>query len=459
MAFHLQSSPLRVLLALTLGFGMAASSVQAQSLKELYEAAREFDATYLSARTSMEAATHKLGQVRALRRPTAELVGSASYSINKTPEATSGALNATNKTYNATLRGSQTLFNRANDKTVGQGEKLLDIAKTDFESAEQDLILRVSQAYFDVLAAQDGLATAQASLKAITEQLASAKRNFEVGNATITDTREAQARADLGRANEIQADNELRNKRIALDQLVGRMNVKPKQLAVPVKVPETTPNKIEDWLTRADTEHPAVRKAQLGVDVAQLETGKAKAGHLPTLALVANAGRTYARTTGDQVPSLFSTTTHYNTPGHSTNTGVALNLNVPLFAGFATQNRVKETLALEDKAQNDLAAARRGVAQATRALFLGVQSGAAQVQALEAAESSSKLALEATQLGFKVGVRVNLDVLNAQSQLFTTRSQLAKARYDLVMNTLKLRQASGRLAADDVVAVNKLLQP
>jgi outer membrane protein len=457
MALHLQSSPLRFLLALILGLGAAASSVQAQSLKELYEAAREFDATYLSARTSMDAATYKLDQVRALRRPTAEMLGTASYSRSRTPEASTQS--ATNKTYSATLRASQTLFNRANDKTVDQGKKLLDIAQADFESAEQDLIVRVSQAYFDVLAAQDALATSQASLKAISEQLASAKRNFEVGNATITDTREAQARADLGRANELQAENDLRNKRIVLDQLVGRMNVVPKQLAVPVKLPETTPNKLEEWLTRADAEHPLVRKAQLGFDVAQLETDKAKAGHLPTLAVVANAGRGFSRTTGDQAPTLFSAATDYNTASHSTTTGVALNLNVPLFAGFATQNRVKETLALEDKAQNDMAAARRGVAQATRALFLGVQSGAAQVQALEAAESSSKLALEATQLGFKVGVRVNLDVLNAQSQLFTTRSQLAKARYDLVMNSLKLRQASGRLAADDVVAINKLLQP
>ena len=145
----------------------------------------------------------------------------------------------------------------------------------------------------------------------------------------------------------------------------------------------------------------------------------------------------------------------YATP--STGSAVSVNLSVPLFAGFQIQNRIKETLVLEDKSSNDLEFARRSVAQATRQLYYGVGSFAAQVNALEAAESSSKLALEATQLGFKVGVRVNIDVLNAQAQLFTTQAQLAKARYDLIVAGLRLRQASGRLTPDDVAAVNALL--
>jgi outer membrane protein len=136
---------------------------------------------------------------------------------------------------------------------------------------------------------------------------------------------------------------------------------------------------------------------------------------------------------------------------------VGLQLNWPLYTGGATQNRIKETLALEDKSRNDLDAARRAVTQATRQAFFGVQSGLAQVKALEAAESSSQLALEATQLGYKVGVRVNLDVLNAQTQLFQTRRDLAKARYDVILGGLKLRLASGQLKPADVAAVNALL--
>jgi outer membrane protein len=132
---------------------------------------------------------------------------------------------------------------------------------------------------------------------------------------------------------------------------------------------------------------------------------------------------------------------------------------MPLYTGGLTQNRIKETLSLEDKARNDLEAARRGVAQSTRVAFFGLQSGRAQVNALEAAESSSKLALEATQLGYKVGVRVNLDVLNAQTQLYQTQRDLARARYDVVVNGLRLRQASGQLRAADVNGVNTLLAP
>ncbi len=134
-----------------------------------------------------------------------------------------------------------------------------------------------------------------------------------------------------------------------------------------------------------------------------------------------------------------------------------MQLNWPLYTGGATGNRIKETLSLEEKSRNDLEAARRGVAQGTRVAFFGVQSGMAQVLALEAAESSSKLALEATQLGYKVGVRVNLDVLNAQTQLFQTQRDLAKARYDVLVGGLRLRQASGQLTAGDVEALDRLL--
>jgi outer membrane protein len=438
------------------GLALAAAGLaQAQSLQELYTAARGYDATYRSAQNTLEAAQYRLDQQYALRRPSVGLSVGGSRSTSRTPDAPTQSADTTS--YNATVSGSQTLFNRANDKTIAQGEKALDVARADFESAEQDLILRVSQAYFDVLGAQDTLATAQASLRAILELVASAKRNFEVGTATITDTREAQARYDLARAVEIQADNDLITKRILLDQLVGRVNVSPKQLATPVQLPPVSPANVDDWVTRADAEHPLVRKARLGLEVARLETEKARAAHLPTVGLSASLGRGHIATGGDL--TVGGNTVPYNSTTPSTNAALGLTLNLPLFAGYAIQNRVKETLVLEDKALNDLDAARRGVAQGTRTLFYGVQSGAAQVAALEAAESSSQLALEATQLGFKVGVRVNLDVLNAQSQLFSTRTQLAKARYDVLLAGLRLRQASGRLNGADVAAVNALLQP
>jgi len=304
--------------------------------------------------------------------------------------------------------------------------------------------VRVSQAYFDVLGAQDTLQTTRANKAAIAEQLASAKRNFEVGTATITDTREAQARFDLATAQEIAADNDLVTKRIALDQLVGRSSVQPRQLAVPVALPATAAIPVDDLVSRAAEDHPAVRRARVGFEIAQLETEKARAQRLPTVDAVASVqggrGTVAANVTG------------YNAVG-----SIGFQVNVPIYSGGSVQNRIRETLVLEERSRNDLEAARRAVTQATRQAYYTLQSGTAQVKALEAAEASSLLALEATQLGYRVGVRVNVDVLNSQNQLYQTRRDLARARYDLLLNTLRLRQASGRLVASDVLGIDALL--
>ncbi len=451
---HAPNVALHLALGLALSFG-AGHSAQAQSLQELYDTARGYDAALLSARAALQATQYRIDQSYALRRPNVGLAVGGNYNVSRTPDAQTQSANTA--AVNANVTGSQSLFNRTNDATIAQAEKSLDASRADVEAAEQDLILRLSQAYFDVLAAQDTLATARGNLSAISEQLASAKRNFEVGTASITDTREAQARYDLARATEIQANNDLITKRIALDQLVGRAGVAPNALALPFTVPPVVPPTVDDWVARADAEHPSIRKARVALEVARLETTKAKAGNLPTVGLSAGLGKGRNNTTGDLVPTGFANSVSYSSRTPTTSANIGITMNLPLFAGYSIQNRIKETLVLEDKSQVDLEAARRGVAQATRQFFYSVGSGTAQVGALEAAESSSKLALEATQLGYKVGVRVNLDVLNAQAQLYTTQAQLAKARYDVLMAGLRLRQASGRLTADDVAAVNRLL--
>ncbi len=444
------SAPAALALALGLAFGAGA---HAQSLQEVYEAARGYDASYLAARALLDSAQYRTEQAKALNRPSVGLQVQGARTTADTPYSSTRSTDT--NSLSAGISASQSLYNKANSTTIDQAEKSLAISRADFEAAEQDLIVRVAQAYFDVLAAQDALATTRANKTFISEQLASAKRNFEVGTATITDTREAQARFDLATAQEIAAENDLRTKSIALDQLVGRSGVSPKGLAVPVVLPPVQPPVVDEWVLRADTEHPTVRKATLGLDVARLETEKARAGHLPTVTLNGSVGKSRVSTSGDLAAPPFS----FDASGTGTNTSIGVTLQMPLFAGYAIQNRVKETLSLEEKSRNDLEAARRGVAQGTRQAFFGVQSGQAQVKALEAAESSSQLALEATQLGYKVGVRVNLDVLNAQTQLFTTRRDLAKARYDVLVGSLRLRQAAGLLKPEDVNALNQLLAP
>ncbi|WP_309638440.1 TolC family outer membrane protein [Methylibium sp.] len=434
---------LRTLLGATLVCGATASP--AQSIQALYDAARSYDAIYLAARAQYDSAQYRRDQAKALLRPNVGLTASTTRSGSDTPVSDSHATNT-----QAAVRATQPLFNRSNRVTVEQAERAYAIAATDIEAAEQDLVIRLTTAYLNVLAAQDTLGTAQANTKAISEQLASAKRNFEVGTATITDTREAQARFDLATAQEIVAANDLRSARIALDQLVGRQDVEPQRLAVPVQLPTLEPANVEAWVARTG-EAPTIRRARLTYDIAELETDKARSAHLPTVDLVGSFGKQR----NDGVVGVSSGAS--SLAGSFTNRSVGVQMNLPLFTGDSIQNRVRETLALQDKARNDADAAQRGVERGTRQAFFAVQSGEAQVRALEAAEASSKLALEATQLGFKVGVRVNLDVLNAQSQLFTTQRDLARARYNVVLGNLQLRQVAGTLKPEDVGSVNALL--
>ena len=420
------------------------ASAQAQSLAQLYEAAKGYDASYKAAQSQYQANLAKAEQAKAAMRPTVGL-GSAISEANFDNRTSSNA-DQRFGTRSATFSASQPLYRPANQATYAQGLKQLDLAQAQLKTAEQDLIVRVSQAYFEVLTAQESLAFVKAQKTAVSEQLAAAKRNFEVGTSTITDTREAQARFDLVTAQEIATENDLRVKKLALDQLVGTKDAQPVAIRAGANLQQIASGDVESWVQQASAQNPNIALARTGLEVAQLETEKAKAGHLPTLDLTASYGMT--RYQGDASASR----TNNNTAV------IGLSFNLPLYAGHATQNRIQETLALEEKARHDLEAAQRNVAQATRTAFFGVQSGLGQVKALEAAEASSQSALDANKLGYQVGVRINIDVLNSQSQLFQTKRDLTKARYDVLLGQLRLRQAAGVLKAEDVQNVGALLQ-
>ena len=297
-----------------------------------------------------------------------------------------------------------------------------------------------------MLASQDSLAYLLAQKAAVTEQLASAKRNFEVGTATITDTREAEARFDLVVAQEIAGRNDLQVKKLALDQLVGKTNSAPLPVKLPLQLPPVQPGDVAAWVQKSEEMHPTVRQSRLAFEVAQMEAKKAQAATLPTLDLTGNLNM--ANNNGTAASDASSRTT---------TAAVGLSFKMPLFSGYAIENRIKEALALEEKARTDLEAVKRSVAQASRAAFFGLLSGQGQVKALQAAEASSQSALDANKLGYQVGVRINIDVLNSQSQLFDTKAKLAKARYDVLLGGLKLHQASGILKAEDLKQVNTLL--
>ena len=458
---------MRPLRWLSWSFGLALGSAalvpaQAQSLVELLNAARSYDAPWQSAKAQLDASIARADQARAGLRPSAALSGSVSRAHNEiSASALPSNLTSGTTTQSVGINASQPLYRPANRIALQQGLRGVEVAQAQLDAATQDLLVRVSQGYFDVLAAQDSLTFVQAQKAAVSEQLAAAKRNFEVGTTTVTDAREAQARFDLVMAQEIAADNEVRVKKLALDQLVGKDGTQPLPLATPLpplsqlsQLPllALEADNLAAWVQQAQdaSTQPLLRQAAIALDVAELETQKAQTGHLPTVDL--QAGYNLQRAPNGSV-------TLPNVSHRSHNASVGVALNWPLFAGFAVQNRVKETLALEDKARADLDNLRRNLAQNTRSAFYGVQSGQGQIKALEAAELSSQSALDANQLGYQVGVRINIDVLNAQSQLFQTKRDLAQARYNLLLGTLKLRQAAGTLTEADVQAIDALLQP
>ncbi len=442
--------PRRLLPCMAAVWAIAAASAQAQSLLQLYETAHGYDAPYQSALANAQASQARADQARAGLLPQVGLQTGAQRNWVDTHVAGNSASRSFN-VLNGAIVGSQPLYRPANRITWDQGKRAAEAALVQLNSAEQDLIVRLSLAYFDVLAAQESLSFVQALKAAVAEQLEAAKRNFEVGNATITDSREAQARFDLATAQEIAAENDLRVKKLALDQLVGQTGVEPRPLAHPVMLPQPRPLDVNAWTDMAVNQHPAVVQLRMALDIARLETAKAKTGHLPTVDLQASVAQNRYP---DGNPSSGAAP---NARSRSTNAGIGVVLNWPLFAGFAIENRVRETLLLEEQARADLEHIQRTVAQATRAAYFGVQSGHGQVAALEAAEQSSLTALQANQLGYQVGVRINIDVLNAQSQLYQTRRDLARARYDVLIDLLRLKQASGTLVPADMVPINQML--
>lgn len=447
------------LIAMLLASAFVSFDANAIDLIQVYQQALANDATYASARASLAAGRERVAQGRAGLLPTIGLSGSTQRNnsdfspfnegetrvVNGVPvQVRGGGSNLTTSQY--TLALSQPLFRWDRWQTYEQSKLAQAIAEAQFAQAQQDLITRVAQAYFDVLAAQDTLESTRAQKSAVTEQLASAKRNFEVGTQTITDTHEAQAAYDLVVAQEFAAVNDLDNKRSALQAIIGTEPgaLAPLQPGVSLAPPQ--PAAVDPWVSSAESQNYGVTVSELSLESAKREIKRRRAGHLPTLDLVAASTRT---DTGGRLE---------NTSGVNRNNSIGIQWTVPIFSGFAVTSQVRESIALEDRARSDLETTRRNAALQARQAFLGVNSGLAQVKALEAAEVSSQSALESNKLGYQVGVRINIDVLNAQRQLYSTRTDLARARYNTILNGLRLKAASGSLREADLVPVNNLLQ-
>jgi outer membrane protein len=408
----------------------------AADLLQVYQQALSNDAVYAAARANLSAGQEASVQGRAALLPLIGVSGS-SQRVSR-----DGTRDSNANSYSLSL--IQPLVDVAAWQNYEQSKLSVAASEAAFAVTQQELIVRVAQAYFDVLTAQDVMASLQSQKAAILEQLASAKRNFEVGTATITDTHEAQARYDLATAQEIAAQNDLEIKRTSLQQIIGTAPTELAPLRRGVLLKKPQPVHMDAWVGNAETQNFAVLQQQLTLEIAKRDITRNRAGHYPTVDLVASHSDSNQRTTSNANP---------NSPTNS----VGVQWNIPLFSGFAVTSRVREAIALEDKARADLENARRIAAQNARQAFLGVSNGLAQVKALEAAEVSSQSALESNRLGYEVGVRINIDVLNAQQQLYSTRSELSRARHDTLLNSLRLKAAAGILGEQDLVEINTLL--
>ena len=437
-----------IALALAVSLVSATPAVLANDLLTVYKDALANDAVYASARYSLQAGQERYPQGLATIRPTVSASMSTQFNDANIASRATGVAPVSrgfnNNGYSVTL--SQPLFRWQNWQTYEQGKLQVAQAEAVYAQAGQDLIVRTAQAYFDVLAAADSLAVSIASKTAISEQLAQAKRNFEVGTATIVDTHEAQSRFDLATAQEISARNDLETKRTALQQIIGKPVGNLFTLRSDVRLPPPQPAVIDKWVEAAEGNNYSVRAQDFGIAVAKRTTEIQRAGHYPTLDL--SASHSFSASSASAL-SPTGTDNKIN--------AIGLTLAIPIYAGGGVDSRVREAVANEDKARADLENLKRTAAQNARQFFLAVTNGLAQVRAFEAAQVSSQSSLDSNKLGYEVGVRINIDVLNAQQQLFTTRRDLSKARYDTIVNSFRLKAAAGSLTEEDVAGINALL--
>ena len=427
--------------------GTAGAHALAADLLAVFREAQKEDAVFAAARANLSAGQEKLPQGLSGLLPAVTMSGNTLYN-DRDLQFRNGTPNS-NSRFNSNglnVTATQPLFRAQNWITYEQAKNQVTQAEAAFQQATHDLMIRVSQAYFDVLLAENNLTLATAQKTAYAEQLAQARRNFEVGTATITDANDAQARQDLAFSQEIGAQNDLEVKKQALRQIIGSVPSSLSRISGGFAPQLPTPNSMEAWVEQSATASPQIKAARMAHEVATQEVTKNRGGHLPTLDAVASYAET-GQGAGIQGGAGFDSTTRY----------IGLQLAVPIYQGGLVNSKVREALANQEKARQELENARRTVAQNTRASFLGVTSGVAQIKALEAALVSSQSSLDSTKLGQEVGVRTQVDVLNAQQQLISTRRDYAQAIYGYAVNVLRLKAAAGTLAEADLAYVNQWL--
>jgi len=432
----MQLKPLFIAMSLAL-----VPAAQAANLSDVFRDAQSYDAQYAAARAAYEAGQEFAAQGRAGLLPSINVGGNVYYNT------ISGEIIQDNsfESDQLAISATQPLFRKKNWVQYQQSKEQTKIVGVQFKAAEQDLILRVAQAYFDVLQAQDNIAFINSQKAAITEQLSSAKRNFEVGTATIIDTHEAQARYDQTVAQEISEQNSLNIRLRALEKITGKPTGSLDKL---VEAPRLTdePESIDAWAARAADANLKAEIARISKVIANQQVEYNRAGHYPTVDAVAS----YSINNNQPIGAI---------PIDTRSGNVGLQLNLPIYQGGLVSSQVRQAVANQEKARQEVEAAAREASQQARQAWLNVNSGVAQVKALEQALTSVKAQLDSTKLGLEVGVRTFLDVLNAEQQVLAARRDLASARYNYLLASLALKAAVGSLSLADLARIDQNLRP
>jgi outer membrane protein len=416
---------------------LGAASLHAENLLDVYRMAQQSDPTLRAAEAGNLAAQEGRAQSRSYLLP--QVKASANVTQNQRDVTGGDSTDYDSNGYNLSL--VQSLYHHDYYKQLKKADAGIAQANALYEAARQGLILRVADTYFNLLAAQDNLTTAEASKRAIAQQLRQTQQRFEVGLTAITDVHEAQAGYDAAVAAEIAARNGLDIAREALREITGQEPLAPATLqeTMPLLTPE--PADIGQWVERASTQNLSLIAAEAAARAAAEELSRREAGHYPTLDLVAS--HSYSDTTDLPV-----------TGSEYTNTSIGVQLSVPLYSGGLTTAQSSEARALLTQAQESLEAQRRATVREVRSAFLGITAGISQVQARKQALSSAQIALEATQAGFEVGTRTAVEVLNSQQVRYSAQRDYARSRYDYLLASLRLKQAAGSLSEEDIVLVN-----
>lgn len=423
-------------------------SAQGAGLLDVYLLARGNDPVYEVARLAYSAAREKKSQALAGNLPAVSLTGDRTFTDAKASFNNATPVNRGIYDWTWTLKLIQPIMRPQNVLAYYESETQLEAAQADFEQAEQDLILRVAQAYFDALVAQETITTAEAQLKAMEEQGVAAKRGYELGTMSITDYHEARSKAEQARAQLIAAQNDLEVKQSELEKFTGEPVGQLAVLKPAAAIPSPEPANAKEWVSQAQDNNPVVRSQILQLRAAGYAVTKARTENIWTLDFVASTGNNYS-SGSISMPTGFETRMKSNAAG--------VQFTMPIFAGGLNNSHIRESLINRDKAAAQLEEARRKAGAEAKQAYAGIVGGLAQAGALKASVESGESSVKGNQAGYRLGIRINSDVLNAQQQLFTSRRDLIKAKYDTLLQGLKLKAAVGVLSEADIEAINGML--